>query len=75
MDCTAQWKVKGLVHFKMKITPWFTHPQAILGVYDFLLSDEYNQSYINNHPDAPKLYNGSAQKPPVWNSKKCIHPS
>ncbi len=29
----------------MKITPWFTHPQAILGVYDFLLSDEYNRSY------------------------------
>ncbi len=25
---------------------WFTHPQAILGVYDFLLSVEYNQSYI-----------------------------
>ncbi len=32
----------------MKITPWFTHPQAILGVYDFLLSDECNQSYIKN---------------------------
>ncbi len=30
----------------MKIIPWFTHPQAILGVYDFLLSDEYNQRYI-----------------------------
>ncbi len=30
----------------MKITPWFTHPQSILGVYDFLLSDEYNQSFI-----------------------------
>ncbi len=23
-----------------------THPQAILGVYDFLLSDKYNQCYI-----------------------------
>jgi len=31
----------------MKITPSFTHSQAILGVYDFLLSDEHNQSYIN----------------------------
>ncbi len=30
----------------MKITPWFIHPQAIIFVYDFLLSDEYNQSYI-----------------------------
>ncbi len=29
----------------MKITSWFTHPQAIVGVYDFLLSDKYNQSY------------------------------
>ncbi len=37
---------KGIVHQKMKITPWFTHPQAILGVYDFLLSQEYNRSYI-----------------------------
>ncbi len=30
---------KGIVHAKMKMTPWFT--QAILGVYEFLLSDEY----------------------------------
>jgi len=49
----------GLVHFKMKITPIFTHPQAILGVYDFLLSDEHNQRYINKYPDASKLCNGS----------------
>ncbi len=27
---------KGTVHPKMKITSWFTHPQAILGVYGFL---------------------------------------
>ncbi len=32
----------------MKISPWFTHPQAILGVYDLLFSDEYNRSYIKN---------------------------
>jgi len=43
----------------MKITPSFTHPQAILGVYDFLLSDEHNQRYINKYPDASELYNGS----------------
>ncbi len=30
------------------MTPWFTHPQVILGVYDFLFSDEYNRSYIKN---------------------------
>jgi len=46
--------LKGLVHFKMKITPSFTQPQAILGVYDFLLSDEHNRSYINKYPDASK---------------------
>ncbi len=28
-------KLKGIVYPEMKITPWFTHPQAILGVYDF----------------------------------------
>jgi len=50
---------KELVHFQMKITPSFTHPQAILGVYDFLLSDEHNRSYINKYPDASKLYTGS----------------
>ncbi len=38
-------RFKGIVHPKMKITPWFTHSQAILGVYDFFfLSDEYNLS-------------------------------
>ncbi len=31
----------------MKITTWFTRSQAILGIYEFLISDEYNQSYIN----------------------------
>ncbi len=30
----------------MKITLSFTHPQAIVGVYDFLISDKYNQSYF-----------------------------
>ncbi len=45
--------LKGIVLPEMKITPWFTHPQAILVVYDFLLSDKYNLSYIN------KLYNDS----------------
>jgi len=50
---------KGLVHFQMKITPSFIHPQAILGVYDFLLSDEHNRRNINKYPDTSKLYNGS----------------
>ncbi len=37
----------------MKITPWFT--QAILGVYDFLLSDKYILSYLKNRPGSSKL--------------------
>uniref|UniRef100_A0A8C1I725 Spectrin beta chain n=1 Tax=Cyprinus carpio TaxID=7962 RepID=A0A8C1I725_CYPCA len=37
---------KELVHPKMKISPCFTHPQSILGVCDFLLSDGSNRSYI-----------------------------
>ncbi len=37
---------KGLVHPKMKIILWFTRPRGILGVYDFILSDESNLSYI-----------------------------
>jgi len=51
--------IKRLVHFQMKISPSFTHPQAILGVYDFVLSDEHNQRNINKYPDASELYNGS----------------
>jgi len=34
-------------------------PQVILGVYDVLLSDEYNQSYIKKCPGSSKPYNGS----------------
>ncbi len=51
--------VKGLVHPKMKMILLFTHPQAILGVYDFLLSDKSNQSYIKNCPGSSKLYHCS----------------
>ncbi len=29
----------------MYIFPWFNHPQAIPGVYDFVLSDKYTQLY------------------------------
>ncbi len=44
----SKYSLKGKVHPKMKVTPWFTHPQAIIVVDDFLLSDEYNQSYIKH---------------------------
>ncbi len=39
--------LKGIVHTKMKITPWFTHAQAIIGIYDFLLSDKSMDHYKN----------------------------
>ncbi len=42
MSVIAISRVKGLVHTKMKISLCFTHPRGILGVYDFLLSDESN---------------------------------
>jgi len=51
--------LKGIVHPKMKITPWFTHPEAILHVYDILLSDVYNLGYIKKCPGSSKFDNGS----------------
>ncbi len=42
----------------MKMILFFIHPQSILGVYDFLLSDESNRSYIKNCADSSKPYNG-----------------
>ncbi len=45
----------------MKISLCFTHPQCILGVCDFLLLDESNQSYIKNCPGPSKPYNGDKQ--------------
>ncbi len=61
----------------MKIISLFTHPQAIRSVYDFLLSDKYNWSYIKKRLGSSKLYNGSewgqdfeAQKTPLIHHKK-----
>ncbi len=39
----------------MKMILLFTSPQTILGVYDFLLSDEFSRSYIKNGPGSSKL--------------------
>ncbi len=50
--------LKGLVHPKIKISLCFTHPQSILGVYDSLLSDESNRSFIKNCPSPSKPFNG-----------------
>ncbi len=51
--------LKGIVHPKIKIAPWFTHPQAIRGVYDFLFrwiqSEFYKKQKILAfaHPSHP----------------------
>ncbi len=62
----------------MKITPWLTHPQAILDVYDFLLLDEYSQSFNKNVLALPSFImavNGGwdfeAQKSASIHHKKC----
>ncbi len=47
---------KGLVHPKIKISPCFTHPQCILGIYDFLLLNESNWSNKKNCLGFFKLY-------------------
>ncbi len=47
-------QIKVLVSPKMKMCLCFTLPQSILGVYDFLISDKYNQSYIKNCPGPSK---------------------
>jgi len=54
----------------IKIIPSFTHPQAILGVYDFLLSDKHNQCYIKKYPGSSKLYNGSKYRACVFEAQK-----
>ncbi len=54
----------------MKITPWCTHPQAILGVYDFLLKDEYYQNYIKAFPSFIMEVNGGQD----FEAQK-VHPS
>ncbi len=51
---------KGLVHPKMKISPYFTRPQSNLGVYDLPLSDESNRVILKNFPCSPKCLNGSS---------------
>ncbi len=37
-----KWNLKGIVNLKLKLAHDLLPPQAILGVYDFLLSDECN---------------------------------
>ncbi len=46
------------------------NPQAILVVYYFLLSDEYNQSYIKKCPGSATLYNGSEWGLKFWSPIK-----
>jgi len=41
--------MKEVFPFQMKISSWLTHHQASIGVYDFLISDEYNWSHIKKY--------------------------
>ncbi len=50
-----------------------THPLAILGVYDFLLSDEYNQSYIKNVLALPFIMAGMEVE--IFIPPKKVYPS
>ncbi len=50
---------KELILPKIKSSLLFTHPQAILDVYDLLISDKSNLSYIKNGPGSSKLYHCS----------------
>ncbi len=51
------------------MSPCFTHPQSILGVYDFLLLDEFNPIYNKNILGSFKLYNGMGG---LFNSPKVV---
>ncbi len=77
-SCPMYSCLKGIVHLKMKITPLYTHPQAMLGLYDFLLSDKYYCSCIKKVLALPifiMAVNGGwdfeAQKSASINHKKC----
>jgi len=68
---TDRQSLKGIAHPKMKIIPLFTHPQDILGVYDYLLSDEHNPRYlkisrfitvVNGRPNSEDRKNSSIHK-------------
>ncbi len=59
MQVDRSLKIKALIQPKIKIIPWFTHPQGILGLYDFLISEESNRSYVKYCPGSSKLCNGS----------------
>ncbi len=73
-----QLSLKGLVNPKMKIRLCFSHLRRILGVCDFLLSDESNRSYIKKIVLAPPSLsigiNGCLLDPvrKTWNSMR-IH--
>ncbi len=62
----------------MKISPCFTHPQGILDVYDFLLSDEYKESFIKKNVLALPSFImavGGRFCSAVQNKSNKVHPS
>ncbi len=71
IKCLDKWTLNSQVLLRVSRTPppqcstnlpiynllylLFSHSQAILGVYDFLLSDKSNLNYIKNCPGTSKL--------------------
>ncbi len=45
----------------------------MLGVYDFLLSDEHNRSYNTIYPGSSRLYNGSEWEMRFWKNPSINH--
>jgi len=73
--------IQGIVHFKMKISCWFSpksHPRCI---WLSSFKDKYNRSYFNKHPDASELeahksaYQLEAHKSATIHHKSASHGS
>ncbi len=55
-----EFRLKGIVHPKMKISQLFTHPQGILCMSDIPLSDKHIRSYIPHCPVQERSQKGDS---------------
>ncbi len=67
--------LKGIVHPKMKILSWFTHPHAIPDVYDFLALAEHKQRLLEHYHSSVGPYNVSEWVTKLWSFQKHIKAS
>jgi len=76
LDTQKEKSLKGLFSPKMKMIPYFTHPQAILGIYDSLLLAKHNRSYIKKNIQAlPSFIMGVSRVFKAKNSTSIHHKS